>query len=67
MMFIPCEDPDFVYGDNKSVLSDTIVSASTFKKNMNSLSYQFVREGCSRDEWRTVYVSKNFNFINYWI
>ena len=29
MMGIPCEDPDFVYGDNKLVLSNTIVPASS--------------------------------------
>ena len=42
MRGIPCEDPAFVYGENKSVLANTIVPYSTFKKKMNSLSYHFV-------------------------
>ena len=42
-MGITCEDSDFVYGDNKSALANTKVPASTFKKNINSLSYQFFR------------------------
>ena len=50
MMSIPCEDPSFVYGENKSVLANTIFPASTFNKNMNSPSYHFVCEGCAQDE-----------------
>ena len=49
-MGIPCEYPNFVYGDNKQVLSNTTVSASTLKKKMNSLSHCFVREVYARDE-----------------
>ena len=61
MLGIPCDEPTFFYGDNKSVLSNTTVPASTLKKKMNSLSYHFVREGCARDEWRTAYVNTNDN------
>ena len=61
MLGIPCEEPSFVYGDNKSVLANTSVPASTLKKKMNSLSYHFVREGCARDEWRTAYVNTHEN------
>ena len=61
MLGIPCEEPSFVYGDNKSVLANTLVPASTLKKKMNSLSYHFVREGCTRDEWRTAYVKTHEN------
>ena len=31
MMGIPCDNPDFFYGHNKSVLSNTTVPASTLK------------------------------------
>ena len=45
MMGIPCEDPDFVYRDNKLVLANTSVPGSTLKKKMNLLSYHlFVRD-----------------------
>ena len=49
-MGIMCEDSVFVYGKNKSVLVNTTSPASTLKKNMNSLSYHFVRGGCAWDE-----------------
>ena len=49
MMRIQCEDPVFVYGDNKLVLANTTGPASTLKKNMNILSYHFVCEGCTQD------------------
>ena len=42
IMGIPCEDPAFAYGENKSLLYNTTVPASTLKKNMNSLSRHFV-------------------------
>ena len=61
MMGIPCEDPEFVYGDNKSFLSNTIIPAYTLKKMMNSLHYQFICEGFAQDEWRTAYVNTNLN------
>ena len=61
MMGIPCEDPAFVYGDNKLVLANTTVTASTLNKNMNSLSYHFVCDGCAPDEWSTAYVNTNLN------
>ena len=47
MFVISCDKPTFVYGDNKSVLANTSVPASTLKKKMNSLLYHFVREGCA--------------------
>ena len=64
MLGIPCDEPTFVYGDNKSVLSNTSVPASMLKKKMNSLSYHFVREGCARDEWRTAYVNTHDNLAD---
>ena len=64
MMGIPCEDPDFVYGDNKSVLVNTAVIDCTLKKKMNRFSYHIVREGCEQDEWRTEYVNTNFNLAD---
>ena len=32
MMGTPCEDPAFVYGDNKSVLANASMPGSTIKK-----------------------------------
>ena len=61
MMGIPCEIPSFVYGDNKSVLANTMVPDSTLKKKSNSIAYHFIREGCARDEWRMAYVNTHEN------
>ena len=63
MMGITCEEPAFVYGDNKSMLSNTAVPASNSKKKTNILSYHFVLEGYAQDEWRTAYVNTKFNFF----
>ena len=64
MMGIPCEDPNFVYADNKSVLAITSMLGSKLKKKMNSLSYHFIRGVCARDQRRTAYVNTNFNLAD---
>lgn len=61
MMGIPCDEPAYVYGDNKSVLYNTSIPESTLKKKSQSLAYHFVREGAARDEWRTAYVNTHEN------
>ena len=61
MMGIPCEEPTFVYGDNQSVLANTMAPESQLKKKSNSIAYHFVREGCARDEWRTAYINTHDN------
>ena len=61
MLGIPVDEPAFVFGDNKSVLANTSVPGSTIKKKMNSLSYHFIREGCTRDKWHTAYVNTHEN------
>jgi hypothetical protein len=61
MLGISCEEPTFIYGDNKSVLCNTSIPDSTLKKKSQSIAYHFVREGCARDEWRTAYVNTHLN------
>ena len=61
MMGIPVDGCSYIYGDNKSVLSNTSVPDSTLKKKSQSIAYHFVREGAARDEWRTTYVSTHDN------
>ena len=56
MMGIPVNNPCFIYGDNQSVLWNTSVPESMLKKKSSSVAYHFVREGASRDEWRTTYI-----------
>ena len=61
MMAIPCEDPAFVYGDDKSVLCNTTIPDSTLNKKSNSIAFHFVREGSAMDEWRTGYINTELN------
>ena len=60
-MGIPVDLPCFVFGDNKSVLSNSSVPQSVLKKKSNSIAYHFVREGCAKDEWRIAYVNTHDN------
>ena len=46
---IPCEGPAHTYGDNQSVLTDTMRPDSTLKKKSQSIAYHFVREGVACD------------------
>ena len=61
MMGIPVEDPTFIFGDNQAVLTSTIMPESILKKKTQSIVYNFVQEGCARDEWRTAYISTHEN------
>ena len=61
MMGIPVDEPSFIFGDNQSVLCNTMMPESTLKKKTQSIAYHFVREGCARDEWRTAYISTHEN------
>ena len=61
MMGIPVEGPDYIKGDNQSVLANTTIPDSTLKKKSQSIAYHLVREGCARDEWRTTYVPSSEN------
>ena len=61
MMGIKVEEPAFVFGDKKSVLCNTTAPGSMLKKKSNAIAYHFVREGVSRDEWRTTFVNTGEN------
>ena len=60
-MDIPVYNPCFVYGDNQSVLWNTMCPDSVLKKNTSSVAYHFVREGVFRDDWRTIYIKTSEN------
>ena len=61
MMGIPIYGPAYIHGDNQSVLANTTIPESQLKKKMHSLAYFFIREGVSRDEWRTSYINTHEN------
>ncbi len=45
-----CKEPAFVYGNNQSLLANTIVPDLYMKKKSNSCTYHFVREVCAAKE-----------------
>ena len=61
MMGIGCYCPAFIYGDNQSVLANTMMPHSMLKNKSKYIAYHFVREGTARDEWRTTYISTHEN------
>ena len=61
MMGIICELPNFIFGDNKSVLVNSTVPHSTLKKKSCSISYHYIREGVAKDEWRIAYIRSEDN------
>ena len=47
MMGISCDDPMFIYGDNQSVLANTTIPDSTFKKGIPKYCLSFcLRRSC---------------------
>ena len=61
MMGIPCEGPAYVYGDNKSVLTNSSIPNSVLKKKSSHIAYSFVREGTAKDIWRVSYINTHEN------
>lgn len=56
-MGIPGDEPNFVYGDNRSALANVSNPGFTLKKTSAAVAYHFVRDGCACDEWRTSYTT----------
>ena len=61
MMGILINNPAFVHGDNQSVLWNTTVPESTLKRKSSSVAFHFVREGVSKDMWRTACIKTSLN------
>ena len=51
MFVIPVDEPVFIYGDDQSVLVNASAPEFTLKKKSQSISFQFIREGCATYEW----------------
>ena len=61
MIWIPVDNPCFIYGDNQSILWNTTMPESKLKKKSSSVAYHYVREEVSTDEWRTTYIKTQEN------
>ena len=53
--------PCYIYGDNKSVLSNLSLPDSVLNKKSLSIAYHFIREGTAANEWLTAYVNTDDN------
>ena len=47
MLGAPLDGPGWMFGDNKSVITNSTVPKSVLKKRHNALSYHRVREACA--------------------
>ena len=50
MMGIRISGLALIYGDNQSILANTIGTDSALKKKLNSIAFNFVQEGITRDK-----------------
>ena len=64
MMGIFVNGPAYIFGDNKSVLSNGSMLDSVLRKKSNSIAYHFIREGSAANEWRMSYVGTNDNIAD---
>ena len=56
MMGVQVDNPTYIFGDNKAVLVNSLVSDSVLKKKSNPIACHFVHEGTASDKWRTTYI-----------
>jgi hypothetical protein len=61
MMGVPIDGPSLIYGDNMSVIHNTLRPESTLKKKSNSIAYHAVRESVAMGESLTGHVGTNDN------
>mmetsp|Transcript_28162 Transcript_28162/g.26991 ORF Transcript_28162/g.26991 Transcript_28162/m.26991 type:complete len:90 (-) Transcript_28162:378-647(-) len=61
MFSISVDGPEYMYGDNKSVLANSLISESRIDKKSYSIAFNFIREGNSSDKWRVTYMNTNDN------
>ena len=63
-MGIPVDEPAFIFGDNQLVLHNTTKTGAVLKKKSSAIAFHYVREGVSRDEWRTEHISTHKNIAD---
>ena len=62
MMGVPLTGPTYVYGDNMSVIYNTLRPESTLKKKSNSICYHAVREAVVNGECLTTHCKTGYNY-----
>jgi hypothetical protein len=65
MMGVPIAGPNYVYGDDMSVIHNTQWPESTLKKKNLSICYHPVREAVAMGEILMSHVRTEYNFSNF--
>ena len=63
-MGIPIEGPNYIFGNNMSVIKNTQTPESTLKKKSNSICYHFCRESVAMGESLTAHVPTGDNLAD---
>ena len=64
MMGVCIDGPTYVYGDNMSVIHNTLTFESVLKKKSNSICYQFIHETVAMKECLTAHVPTLVNWAD---
>jgi hypothetical protein len=65
MMGVPLTGPTFIYGDNKSQVTNSSRPESTLKKKCNSICYHAIRESVAMGESLICHLCTQFNLSDF--
>jgi hypothetical protein len=65
MMGIPLSGPTYIYGDNKSQVTNSSRPDSTLKKKCNSICYHAIRELVAMDETLLMHIRTGENLADF--
>jgi hypothetical protein len=65
MMGIPLSGPTFIYGDNKSQVTNSSRPESTLKKKCNSVCYHAIRESVAMGETLLMHIRTGENLADF--
>ena len=63
-MGVPVTTPTYVFGDNKSVVTNSSKPESVLKKKCNSICYHAVREAVAMKEVLIAHIPTNRNLVD---
>lgn len=64
MMGVPLDTPNYVYGDNQSVVTNSSKPESQLRKKSNSICYHFARESVAMMESMITHISTHNNWAD---
>ena len=65
MMGVPIDGPLYIYGDNKSAITNSTRPESVLKKKCNSICCHACRESVAMDESRFAHISTHDNWADF--